>query len=221
MNKRIKILRNESEQMAEKISKDGRQVLEDMVLYIRGVDISAYDQERVRRDITQMILDGEQRGESASSVIGEDYHVFCDSVLEEIPRLTGGHKVMLCVRDICGAMSVLALLYGGLYLALAAGYGDLNAVGPAYIEVTLGKLLQFVIIAAAATWIARIYYRDPYKSRYKEYARIIVSVGIVILLSQCAATALKQTLFIMHAVFLVPIAIILLIIYKLLDVRAG
>ena len=62
-----------------------------------------------------------------------------------------------------------ALLYGGLYLALAAGYGDLNAVGPAYIEVTLGKLLQFVIIAAAATWIARIYYRDPYKNRYKEY----------------------------------------------------
>lgn len=220
MNRRTKILKNESEQMAEKLSKDGRQILEDMVLYIRGVDISAYDQESVRRDITQMILDGEQRGESASSVIGEDYHVFCDSVLEEIPRLTAGHKVMLCIRDVCGAMSVLALLYGGLYLALAAGYGDLNAVGPTYIEVTPGKLLQFVIIAAA-TWIARIYYRDPYKNRYKEYVRIIVSAGIVILLSQCAATALKQTLFIMHAVFLVPIAIILLIIYKLLDARAG
>lgn len=221
MNKRTKMLKNESEQMAEKISKEGRQVLEDMVLYIRGVDISAYDQERVRRDITQMILDGEQRGQTASSVIGGDYHVFCDSVLEEIPRLTGGHKVMLCVRDICGAMSVLALLYGGLYLALAAGYGDLNAVGPAYIEVTPGKLLQFVIIAAAATWIARIYYRDPYKNRYREYVRIIVSAGIVILLSLCAATALKQTLFIIHAVFLVPIAIILLIIYKLLDERVG
>ena len=64
MNKRTKILRNESGRMAEKISKDGRQVLEDMVLYIRGVDISAYDQERVRRDITQMILDGEHRGQS-------------------------------------------------------------------------------------------------------------------------------------------------------------
>ncbi len=64
MNKRTKMLKNESEQMAEKITKEGRQVLEDMVLYIRGVDISAYDQERVRRDITQMILDGEQRGES-------------------------------------------------------------------------------------------------------------------------------------------------------------
>ena len=63
------MLRNESEQMSEKISKDGRKVLEDMTLYIRGVDISVYDQERVRRDITQMILDGEQRGDPASSVI--------------------------------------------------------------------------------------------------------------------------------------------------------
>ena len=59
------MLRNESEQMSEKISKDGRKVLEDMTLYI-----SVYDQERVRRDITQMILDGEQRGDPASSVIG-------------------------------------------------------------------------------------------------------------------------------------------------------
>lgn len=221
MNKRTKILRNESDQMAEEISKDGRQVLEDMLLYIRGVDISAYDQERVRRDVTQMILEGEQRGESASYVIGEDYREFCDSVLEEIPRLTAGQKVIMCIRDLCAAMSVLAFLYGGLYLALAAGYGNLNEAGPAYIEVTLGKLLQYVIIAAAATWIAHIYYRDPYKNKYKEYIRIIVSAGIVILLSLCAETALEQTLFIIHAVFLVPIAIILLIIYKLLDVRAG
>ena len=49
MSKRTKMLRNESEQMSEKISKDGRKVLDDMTLYIRGVDISVYDQERVRR----------------------------------------------------------------------------------------------------------------------------------------------------------------------------
>lgn len=107
MSKRTRMLRNESEQMSEKISKDGRKVLEDMTLYI-----SVYDQERVRRDITQMILDGEQRGDPASSVIGEDYKVFCDSVLEEIPRLTAGQKVMMTIRDMCGAMAVLSLLWG-------------------------------------------------------------------------------------------------------------
>ena len=60
MSKRTKMLRNESEQMAEKISKDGRQVL------------------------------------------------------EEIPRLTAGQKVMMTIRDMCGVMSVLFLLCGGL-----------------------------------------------------------------------------------------------------------
>ena len=136
MSKRTRMLRNESEQMSEKISKDGRKVLEDMTLYI-----SVYDQERVRRDITQMILDGEQRGDPASSVIGEDYKVFCDSVLEEIPRLTAGQKVMMTIRDMCGAMAVLSLLWGGLYLALSAGYGDLNSVEPSYTAVTSGRLL--------------------------------------------------------------------------------
>ena len=97
MSKRTKMLRNESEQMAEKISKEGRQVL------------------------------------------------------EEIPRLTAGQKVMMTIRDMCGVMSVLFLLCGGLYLALSAGYGDLNSVGPAYTTVTSGMLLQVVIITAAGT----------------------------------------------------------------------
>ena len=60
MSKRTKMLRNESEQMAEKISKEGRQVL------------------------------------------------------EEIPRLTAGQKIMMTIRDMCGVMSVLFLLCGGL-----------------------------------------------------------------------------------------------------------
>lgn len=221
MNKRTKMLRNESEQMAEKISKDGRKVLDDMTLYIRGVDISVYDQERVRRDITQMILDGEQRGDPASSVIGEDYKDFCDSVLEEIPRLTAGQKVMMTIRDMCGVMSVLFLLCGGLYLALSAGYGDLNSVGPAYTTVTSGMLLQVAIITAAGTWFARIYYSNPYKGRVRLWLQYTLPAIIVVGISSRAVTALKQPLFTIHTVLLVPIAIILLIIYKIIDSRVG
>ena len=221
MSKRTRMLRNESEQMSEKISKDGRKVLEDMTLYIRGVDISVYDQERVRRDITQMILDGEQRGDPASSVIGEDYKDFCDSVLEEIPRLTAGQKVMMTIRDMCGVMSVLFLLCGGLYLALSAGYGDLNSVGPAYTTVTSGMLLQVVIITAAGTWFARIYYPNPYKGRVRLWLQYTVPVIIVVFISSRVAVILKQPLFTIHAVLLVPIAVILLIIYKIIDSRVA
>lgn len=221
MSKRTRMLRNESEQMSEKISKDGRKVLEDMTLYIRGVDISVYDQERVCRDITQMILDGEQRGDPASSVIGEDYKVFCDSVLEEIPRLTAGQKVMMTIRDMCGAMAVLSLLWGGLYLALSAGYGDLNSVEPSYTTVTSGRLLQLVIIAAAGTWFARIYYPNPYKSRAKLWLQYTVPAIIVVFISSRVAVILKQPLFTIHAVLLVPIAVILLIIYKIIDSRVA
>lgn len=135
MSKRTKMLRNESEQMAEKISKEGRQVL------------------------------------------------------EEIPRLTAGQKVMMTIREMCGVMSVLFLLCGGLYLALSAGYGDLNSVGPSYTTVTSGMLLQVVII--------------------------------VVFISSRVAVILKQPLFTIHAVLLVPIAVILLIIYKIIDSRVG
>lgn len=167
MSKRTKMLRNESEQMAEKISKEGRQVL------------------------------------------------------EEIPRLTAGQKVMMTIRDMCGVMSVLFLLCGGLYLALSAGYGDLNSVGPAYTTVTSGMLLQVVIITAAGTWFARIYYPNPYKGRVRLWLQYTVPVIIVVFISSRVAVILKQPLFTIHAVLLVPIAVILLIIYKIIDSRVG
>lgn len=72
-------------------------ILTDMVVYIRGADISGYQQELVRRDITQMILDGEQRGDTMEDIIGSDYKIFCDNVLREVPHLTRAEKAVSSV----------------------------------------------------------------------------------------------------------------------------
>lgn len=221
MSRRVKEMLKENNELQEQLSDDGKKVLTDIVVYLRGGPVSMYEQERVRRDITQMLIDGEKRGSSAREVIGEDYKVFCDSVLEEIPRLTAGQKVMMTIRDMCGAMAVLSLLWGGLYLALSAGYGDLNSVEPSYTTVTSGRLLQLVIIAAAGTWFARIYYPNPYKSRAKRWLQYTVPAIIVVFISSRVAVILKQPLFTIHAVLLVPIAVILLIIYKIIDSRVA
>lgn len=46
-------------------------------------------------------------------------------------------------------------------------------------------------------------------------------VIIVVFISSRVAVILKQPLFTIHAVLLVPIAVILLIIYKIIDSRVG
>ena len=58
-----------------------------------------YEQEKVRRDIIQMLIDGEKRETSAREVIGEDYREFCDSIVAEIPHMSRKEKVLVFIRD--------------------------------------------------------------------------------------------------------------------------
>ena len=88
MSKRAKQLLRENNELEEQIRDEAaRAALTDMIVYIRSANISAYNQELVRRDIWQMIADGERRGESVEEIIGGDYKAFCDSVIAELPQL--------------------------------------------------------------------------------------------------------------------------------------
>ena len=70
MSKRSKLLREENNESEKKLSKETNAVLTDIVVYIRNANISDYSQELVRRDITQMLIDGENRGLSAAEIVG-------------------------------------------------------------------------------------------------------------------------------------------------------
>ena len=72
MSKQVRQLLRENNEMEKLLSEDGRSVMTDIVVYLRCADISDIDQEQVRRDIMQMLIDGEARGMSPYEGIGED-----------------------------------------------------------------------------------------------------------------------------------------------------
>ena len=75
--------------MEKQLQADGNaSLLTDIVVYLRSANISPYDQEKVRRDIREMLMEGEKRGETAEDIIGGDYKLFCDEVVAEIPKLS-------------------------------------------------------------------------------------------------------------------------------------
>lgn len=70
MSKRTKILQKENNELEKQIRNDSnKSILTDIVVYIRSANISPYHQEKVRRDIWEMIVDGEKRGEAAHFLI--------------------------------------------------------------------------------------------------------------------------------------------------------
>lgn len=76
MSKRTKLLLKENNQKESemKMKEDNMKILTDMIVYIRSANISPYYQEVVRRDIGQMMIDGERRGMNAQEVIGGSFN---------------------------------------------------------------------------------------------------------------------------------------------------
>jgi DNA-binding ferritin-like protein (Dps family) len=51
------------------------------LLYIRSANISVLSQEMVRRDLSEIILSAQSRGEKITDVISGDLKEFCDEVI--------------------------------------------------------------------------------------------------------------------------------------------
>ena len=69
MSRRVKDLLKENNRMNDLLSEEGQHVLTDIIVYLRGMPITMYQQEMIRSDVTRMLIDGEQRGSSANDVI--------------------------------------------------------------------------------------------------------------------------------------------------------
>lgn len=106
MKRQTKKLIEENDILCEQLSKEANDVLRNMTGYIQRFGISRYEQEKVRQDIAEMILEGEKRGIPVKNTIGEDYQAFCESVLAEMPRMSSREKCLNVIRDICIFLAV-------------------------------------------------------------------------------------------------------------------
>ncbi len=150
MNKRARILRNENNELEKKLSNETNDALTDIVVYIRSAGISEYDQERVRRDIDEMLFEGESRGMSAAEIIGDDYKAFCDAVMCEVPKLSRAQRVMTAVQEVLAGIIVLLAIW-----TVFSPIIQLIKKEPWYLlPLRLSDLITAAVIVAAAVLIA-------------------------------------------------------------------
>ncbi len=215
MNKRTKALLQENNQAEKQLSDASQQVLTDIVVYLRAAPISLYRQETVRRDITRMLLDGEARGSDAKAVIGDDYRIFCDSVIAELPPLSGRARALGALRDMLPAAVVLLLIW---LVGRLAEYAAGLAVWPA-LTVTVGDVIGGVLLLAAASAAVTMLCRTAFSTRKRVGALLFGLLFVGLFAALCASFFLKQPLLTVHfaAALIAPLA--LLAAYKLLDAR--
>ncbi len=212
MNKATKQLLEENNQREKELSPDNQKVLTDIVAYLRGSSTPILQQEQVRRDITEMLLEGEARGQSAQTIIGTNYQAFCDEILAELPRRSAGQQTVYGLSVVSLSAAVLAAIWLVFGLLEAAFQGPFTL----WLPVRLGQLLGGVLIIAFAYGLVEYICRTSFEDRNPTRLQIIavfVGIATVFLLSYL----LKQVLFSLHAGIAVVLIAVLFLIYKITD----
>lgn len=213
MRKKTKLLLEENNRAEEALSEKGQALLTDIVVYLRGSRISTWEQEQVRRDITRMLLDAENRGEDAEAVIGPDPKGFCDSVIAELPPMSRWESLLCTIRDGLLAAAVLAAIWFGFgVLEGLLGIGSWPEL-----TLTIGQLISGggILLTACGVvyWICRSSFSDDEK-KGPWVLFFLVFCGVL-----CAGFFLRQPV----ATLPVPVAACvvagLFVVYKLMDLK--
>ena len=196
-----------------------RAALTDMIVYIRSANISAYNQELVRRDIWQMIADGERRGESVEEIIGGDYKAFCDSVIAELPQLSPAERLLSQLRDtLLSAVVLLAIWLAFDILEQLIKPGTLP-----YLTVTAGNAVSALLILAAAFMLVGAVSKHAFelggKPKKRELALLFALIFVLLLVCTCANVFIKYALFEIHALAAALCIAALYGLYRLLDAK--
>lgn len=212
MNKATKQLLEENNQREKELSPDNQKVLTDIVAYLRGSSTPILQQEQVRRDITEMLLEGEARGQSAQTIIGTNYQAFCDEILAELPRRSARERTIYGLSVVSLSAAVLVVIWLGFSLFTAVIQGPFTL----WLPVKLGQLLGGILIIAFSCGLVEYVCRTSFEDRSPTKVQVIgIFVGMALFFLICML--LRQTLFSLHAGIAAVLAVVLYLIYKVTD----
>lgn len=211
MSKRSRMMRKENNELENRL--DGRfdDVLTDIVVYIRGANISELEQESVRRDITQMLIDAQSRGETADDVIGGDYKAFCDAIIAEIPKLNAKQRIMTAIRDILPAMCVLTVIWAAFAIIKQIVNGRTWYIAPLSVSDAAIGIALLLIATLTVVYIT--------KCSFNAKPMMLLCLILLILAAALCGSLLlpDKTIFSPSLAAVAALIILMLAAYKIID----
>lgn len=185
MSREARMLRDENNKLEKQLDDKTNDILTDIVVYIRSANISDIDQENVRRDITQMLIDARGRGENADNVIGGDYKAFCDAIIAEIPKMSTKKRVMTAIRDTLPALGVLIGIWAVFSVIEQIINGATWYVTPVSVTDILGGAAMLILATLIVVYITK----NSFNAKPAALVCLILLITAVVL---CAALLLPN-----------------------------
>lgn len=200
MKKETKELLKKNNENEKNILEENDEIYTNMIVYLRGANISEYNQEKVREDLIAMILDGQERGDDIQKVIGENYKEICDEIIAEIPKKTVKENVMyalILTLDIVWIVGVISVIKT-LIIMLAKNSKDMTFV------FSLGDLISWGMIVFVAYLVVYYICSTTFREKERETNKVLsfIIIWFVCCIILCAiilpSLLIKVTIFSVH-----------------------
>ena len=200
MKKETKQLLKKNNENEKNILEENDEIYTNMIVYLRGANISEYNQEKVREDLIAMILDGQERGDDIQKVIGENYKEICDEIIAEIPKKTVKENVMYALMltlDIVWIVGVISVIKT-LIIMLAKNSKDMTFV------FSVGDLISWGMIVFVAYLVVYYICSTTFREKERETNKVLsfIIIWFICCIILCAiilpSLLIKETIFSVH-----------------------
>ena len=200
MKKETKQLLKKNNENEKNILEENDEIYTNMIVYLRGANISEYNQEKVREDLIAMILDGQERGDDIQKVIGENYKEICDEIIAEIPKKTVKENVMYALMltlDIVWIVGIISVIKTLIFM-LAQNSKDMTFV------FSLGDLISWGMIVFVAYLVVYYICSTTFREKERETNKVLsfIIIWLVCCIFLCAiilpSLLIKVTIFSVH-----------------------
>lgn len=222
-NREAKKLLKKNNESEKQILKENDDIYTDMIVYLRSADISEYYQEKVREDLIEMIVHGQERGDDIKKVMGENYKQICDDIIAEMPKKTKAQKI---TDAVIMSLDIIWIL-GFIYVAKAVFSMLLSRKFVWHVDVKIGEIVSALAIAFVANIIVIYICKTALNDRECEEEdkknnklTTFLKTWILLLFVSAAiilpAIFLQQTLFVANIIVMVIVFAVVFVTSKLL-----
>ena len=217
MNRRTKRLLAANNELEKELTPENNRAMTDIIVYLRAANITEYQQELVRRDITEMVLEGQRRGDAMEEVIGADYKAFCDAVLAEVPERTARQRLLSAIGNACLYVDILAVIwmaFGALGWLLGEGAWP-------WLSVTAGNLLALAAILGVSIGLVEYFCKNSFEERPKKNRGIPVLLALLAAALAAGSVLLRGVVvFRLHFLLAVGLIAALYVIHRVMEEKA-
>lgn len=218
MSRKVRELRQLNNQLEKSLNQVNQNTLTDIVVYLKTSQISEYRQELVRRDIIEMMRDGEERGMTMHDVLGDSYQDFCDNILAEIPHQEPYQKILSMLGSFCLYSWIVVIIWfvSSLFETMI-GQKTLP-----FLILRLGDVLSYAVLIFVSIFIVDHICKNSFdnengKFLSKSNKKLIFMIIIWMILFALSRIFLNNYIFSIHISICICLCVGLFLLYKLFD----